>query len=54
MNVSELSDIYDGNVEEWFKALIDESGLDYDEQLMTYERYKKMSHVKDQSNLKKT
>lgn len=41
MNVSELTDIYDGNLEEWFKSLIDETGLDFDEQQMTYERFKK-------------
>ena len=41
MNVSELADIYDGNLEEWFKSLIDETGLDFDEQQMTYERFRK-------------
>ena len=36
MNVSELDVIYDGKVDEWFKALVDETGLDFDEQQMTY------------------
>lgn len=54
MDLMDLTDMNDGNVDEWFKSLIEETGINYQEQSAIYNKYKGGKSQPQQQQQQKT
>ena len=43
MDIMDLNALHDDNLELWFEGLVNESGIDFEEQQMIYEQFTKVS-----------